>query len=107
MSPARRLFRYAGLEVDADRLTGRYELDGRAFAEASTFEGVAELRETGGGALAQLWYLVAGLSYYKAAQRGVSTSATPRGGRGVASSRRRWSMVWASSRTATNWPSTT
>ena len=34
-----RLFRYAGLDVDADRLTGRYELDGRTFAESVTIRG--------------------------------------------------------------------
>ena len=85
MSPERAdLFRYTGLEVDADRLVGHWDLDGRAFAEAVEFEGVGDLRETGAGELAHLWYLVAGLSYYKvgAARRvdlgGAATGAEAR-----------------------------
>jgi len=60
------LFRYVGLDVTSDTLTGFYELDGRGFVETVTFEGVKSLEAPAVVALAQLWYLVAGLSYYKA-----------------------------------------
>ncbi|HEV2428159.1 MAG TPA: hypothetical protein VGS61_08070, partial [Acidimicrobiales bacterium] len=72
MSPERAsLFRYAGLEVGEDRLVGRYELDGREFCEAVTFDGVGDLRPDGVQSIARTWYMLAGLSYYKlgAAQR--------------------------------------
>ncbi len=66
MSPERAShFRYTGLDVGADRLVGRWELDGQSFAESVTFEGAGDLREPGVRPLAALWYLVAGLSYYK------------------------------------------
>ena len=48
------------------RSPGHYELDGRAFVETVTFDGVKSLEAPAVVALAQLWYLVAGLSYYKA-----------------------------------------
>jgi UDP-N-acetyl-alpha-D-muramoyl-L-alanyl-L-glutamate epimerase len=80
-SAARRaqIFRYRGLHVDGPRLTGRYELDGRPFTEVVTFEGVDALDEAA-LAVARLWYLVAGLSYYKlGAARIVDLAATPVG----------------------------
>ncbi|MBW4029192.1 MAG: hypothetical protein HIU57_00755 [Acidobacteria bacterium] len=59
-------FRYAGLEVDDHSLRGHYELDGRHFVEVVTFENAGPLRRPALVAVAQLWYLLAGLSYYKA-----------------------------------------
>lgn len=77
------LFRYVGLDVTADTLTGTYELDGRAFVETVTFDGVKSLEAPAVVALAQLWYLVAGLSYYKAgAARRIDVGTTPLGTQG-------------------------
>ena len=59
-------FRYVGLEVDDGALRGHYELDGRRFVEVITFENAGPLRRPALVAVAQLWYLLAGLSYYKA-----------------------------------------
>ncbi len=78
-------FRYVGLEVDEDSLVGHYELDGRHFAERVTFEGVTSLRRPALVAVAQLWYLLAGLSYYKTgAARRVDLGDTPVGPHGRA-----------------------
>jgi UDP-N-acetyl-alpha-D-muramoyl-L-alanyl-L-glutamate epimerase len=63
-SPRAQTFLYAGVEVDATRLVGHYELDGRLFREVVSFDGVDRLDEAAAAA-ATLWYLVAGLSYYK------------------------------------------
>ncbi len=72
------LFRYVGLDVSDDTLTGHFELDGRRFVENVTFEGVRTLDAPAIVSLAQLWYLVAGLSYYKAgAARRIDIGATP------------------------------
>lgn len=77
------LFRYAGLEVTDDSLTGHYELDGRPFSETVTFEGVGSLATPAVRAAAELWYLIAGLSYYKAgAARRVDLGTTPVGAHG-------------------------
>ncbi len=77
------LFRYAGLNVTSDTLTGIYELDGRTFVETVTFEGVKSLEAPAVVALAQLWYLIAGLSYYKAgAARRIDVGTTPLGTQG-------------------------
>ena len=77
------LFRYAGLNVTSDTLTGIYELDGRTFLETVTFEGVKSLEAPAVVALAQLWYLIAGLSYYKAgAARRIDVGTTPLGTQG-------------------------
>jgi hypothetical protein len=77
------LFRYVGLDVTDTTLTGRYELDGRAFVETVTFDGVDALDAPAVTALAQLWYLLAGLSYYKAgAARRIDVGATPLGTKG-------------------------
>jgi hypothetical protein len=77
------LFRYVGLDVTADTLTGTYELDGRTFVETVTFEGVKSLEAPAVVALAQLWYLIAGLSYYKAgAARRIDVGTTPLGTQG-------------------------
>ena len=75
-------FRYVGLEVDADALRGHYELDGRHFVEVVTFENTGPLRRPALVAVAQLWYLLAGLSYYKAgAAKIIDLGDTPVGPR--------------------------
>ena len=60
------VFRYAGLDVTATSLVGHYQLDGLDFSERVDFEGVDSLETPAIVAVAQLWYLLAGLSYYKA-----------------------------------------
>jgi UDP-N-acetyl-alpha-D-muramoyl-L-alanyl-L-glutamate epimerase len=77
------LFRYVGLDVTPDTLTATYELDDRTFCETVTFEGVKSLEAPAVVALTQLWYLVAGLSYYKAgAARRIDVGTTPLGTHG-------------------------
>lgn len=77
------LFRYVGLDVSSDTLSGIYDLDGRTFVETVTFEGVKSLEAPAVVALAQLWYLIAGLSYYKAgAARRIDVGVTPLGTHG-------------------------
>jgi len=77
------LFRYVGLDVSSDTLSGIYDLDGRTFVETVTFEGVKSLEAPAVVALAQLWYLIAGLSYYKAgAARRIDVGTTPLGTHG-------------------------
>ena len=77
------LFRYVDLDVTSDTLTAIYELDDRTFVETVTFEGVKSLESPAVVALAQLWYLVAGLSYYKAgAARRIDVGMTPLGTQG-------------------------
>ena len=79
------LFTYSGLDVNASTLVGHYELDGRHFSETVTFEGIDRLATPVTTALAHLWYLVAGLSYYKAgAARRVDLASTPVGQHGRA-----------------------
>ena len=78
-------FAYVGLEVAATTLRATYDLDGRTFVESVRFEGVDSLEGDAVLALAQLWYLVAGLSYYKAgAARRVDVGSTPLGTKGRA-----------------------
>src|ERR1019366_5202286 len=79
------LFRYVALEVSETTLKGTFELDGRMFVESVTFEGVASLDTPAVTAVAQLWFLLAGLSYYKAgAARRVDVGSTPLGVKGRA-----------------------
>lgn len=79
------LFSYTGLEVSAKTLVGHYELDGRRFSESVTFEGVDRLATPVIAAVAHLWYLIAGLSYYKAgAARRIDLGSTPVGQHGRA-----------------------
>jgi hypothetical protein len=85
LSARAELFSYVGLDVSRDSLVGRYELDGRRFTEVVTFEGVGPLTAPAVTAVAQLWYLLAGLSYYKAgAAKRVDLAATPVGLKGRA-----------------------
>jgi hypothetical protein len=86
-APPRRaeLFRYVALEVTDDTLTATYDLDGRTFVESVTFEGVGPLTAPAATSVAQLWFLIAGLSYYKAgAARRIDVGATPLGREGRA-----------------------
>jgi hypothetical protein len=77
------LFAYAGLDVSPDSLRGHFELDGRQFCEVVTFEGIGTLTAPVVRALANLWYLTAGLSYYKAgAARRIDLGVTPVGAAG-------------------------
>jgi hypothetical protein len=74
------LFRYVNLELDETSLRATYELDGRTFVETVVFEGVGPLTTPAVRAAAELWFLVAGLSYYKAgAARRVDVGTTPLG----------------------------
>ena len=77
------LFRYVDLEVTDSSLRGTYELDGRRFHETVSFEGVGSLTTPGVASLAELWFLLAGLSYYKAgAPRRIDVGGTPLGVKG-------------------------
>jgi hypothetical protein len=79
------LFRYVDLEVTASTLRGIYELDGRRFEESIVFEGVDSLESQPARAIAELWFLLAGLSYYKAgAARRVDVGGIPLGEAGRA-----------------------
>jgi UDP-N-acetyl-alpha-D-muramoyl-L-alanyl-L-glutamate epimerase len=74
------LFTYVGLEVASDTLRATYDLDGRLFVETVTFDGVDSLATPSVLAVAQLWFLLAGLSYYKAgAAKRVDVGSTPFG----------------------------
>ena len=59
-------FTYVGLDVAPTSLVGHYRLDELEFSERIDFANVDSLQRFGVDALAQLWYLLAGLSYYKA-----------------------------------------
>jgi hypothetical protein len=79
------VFRYVALEITKNTLRGTYELDDRTFVETVTFEGVDTLVAPTVRAVGELWFLLAGLSYYKAgAARHVDVGATPLGDKGRA-----------------------
>ena len=63
------LFRYESFTADAERgtLTCRYSLDGREFAERVTLASGPRWRTEAARAAARLVFLLAGVSYYKAA----------------------------------------
>jgi UDP-N-acetyl-alpha-D-muramoyl-L-alanyl-L-glutamate epimerase len=69
MSPGPRhraaLFSYRGLDVEGTTLSAHYRLDDIDFTEIVSFEGV-DCLDDAALAVATLWYLIAGLSYYKA-----------------------------------------
>ena len=76
-------FTYRGLDVDGDSLRGHYDLDGTAFTEVVRLPG-ADLSSPASRAIAELWYLVAGLSYYKAGAAAViDLGHTPLGEAGL------------------------
>jgi UDP-N-acetyl-alpha-D-muramoyl-L-alanyl-L-glutamate epimerase len=81
--PRAELFRYVSLEIDETSLRAVYELDGRAFVETVVFEDIGTLDTPAVRDVAELWFLVAGLSYYKAgAARRVDVGTTPLGSAG-------------------------
>ena len=89
------LFRYVGLDVTTDTLTGHYELDGRAFEETVTFDGVGPLTSPNSGTCSL------GSPITRRAPHIESTSARPRLVRkDESSSRRRSLTASANSRTA-------
>lgn len=74
------LFRYVGLDLDETTVQGTYEMDGRVFTETVEFEGVATLNTPAVRSVAELWFLLAGLSYYKTgAARRIDVGSTPLG----------------------------
>jgi hypothetical protein len=76
-------FTYVALDVLDDTLVGHFELDGRTFREVATFEGVGPLTTPAATAVANLWYVIAGLSYYKAgAAKYVDLASVPLGRKG-------------------------
>ncbi len=78
-------FTYLGLEVTPNSLRATYDLDGREFEERVDFEGAGDLRQGAARSVAELWYLVAGLSYYKVgAARRIDVGALPLGEEGRA-----------------------
>ena len=85
MTPRPGTLRYVGLDVEPARLRAHYDLDGRAFTEVVTLEGTGDLTGASARAIATLWYLIAGLSYYKTAAPGrVDLGTTPVGPRALA-----------------------
>ena len=78
------LFTYDGLTFDGTSLVGRYSLDGVSFCERVDVDG-ADFAQPAQAALGQLWYLIAGLSYYKAgAAQQIDLGDTPVGPHGRA-----------------------
>lgn len=67
--PRGQVFQYEGYDVDPDasRLTCRYSLDGRDFAEVVTFPGSGRWDDPAVDPAARWVYLLAGVSYYKTA----------------------------------------
>jgi hypothetical protein len=79
------LFRYVSLEIEESTLLATYELDGRPFVEAVTYDDILLEDNPAVTALAWLWFLLAGLSYYKAgAARRIDLGTTPIGPQGRA-----------------------
>jgi hypothetical protein len=77
------LFRYVGLDLDETTVWATYEADGRIFHESVEFDGVATLNTPAVRSVAELWFLVAGLSYYKtSAARRIDVGSTPLGNAG-------------------------
>ena len=73
-------FRYVRLEISSTSLTGHYELDGVPFEETVSFENVDDLTKPAVVGVAHLWFLLAGLSYYKAgAAKIIDLGSTPVG----------------------------
>jgi len=66
-SPLKRAerFTYLGWELNGQTVTGHWSSDALVFAESVTFETGGDLETPATQAVIGLWYLVAGLSYYK------------------------------------------
>jgi hypothetical protein len=85
VKPRAELFRYVSLEIDQSTLLATYELDGRRFVESVTYDDILLEGNPAVAALAWLWFLLAGLSYYKAgAARQIDLGRTPIGSKGRA-----------------------
>jgi len=77
-------FTCRGLEADGITLRGHYQLDDVTFTERVDVEG-ADFSDPAQRSIAELWYLIAGLSYYKAgAAHVVDLADTPVGTQGMA-----------------------
>ena len=59
-------FAYSGLTLSVSSAVGQFHLDGREFTERVDFSGVGPMNAPAPRAVLELWYLLAGLSYYKA-----------------------------------------
>ena len=66
-SPLKRAerFTYLGWELSGQTVTGHWSSDDLAFNESVTFETGGDLESSAAQAVIELWYLIAGLSYYK------------------------------------------
>lgn len=81
-APRGRTFTYVGVEVEptSRSVTCRYLADETPFVETARFDGSVDLTRPGIDEMARLYFLVAGLSYYKAtAARTIDLGATPVG----------------------------
>jgi UDP-N-acetyl-alpha-D-muramoyl-L-alanyl-L-glutamate epimerase len=58
-------FTYLGWEIEGQTVTGRWSSDQLTFTESITFETGGDLLSPATQSVIGLWYLVAGLSYYK------------------------------------------
>ena len=86
-SPLKRAerFTYLGWDVDGQTVTGRWSSDDLTFSESVTFETGGDLGSPATQAVIGLWYLVAGLSYYKTgAALSIDLAETPLGEAGLA-----------------------
>lgn len=59
-------FAYLNLEIDGSTMRGHYECDGTTYCETVEFSHSLERNPEAIRAVAELWFLMAGLSYYKA-----------------------------------------
>lgn len=59
-------FTYVSVDLAGGQLTCRYDLDGTAFTEVLTLDDGADLTLPGAAEAARLYFLLAGVSYYKA-----------------------------------------
>ena len=59
-------FTYLNLEIDGSTMRGHYECDGTTYREVVEFSHSLDANADAIHAVAELWFLMAGLSYYKA-----------------------------------------
>lgn len=77
-------FTYLGWNLDGLTVTARWSSDSIEFVETVTFETGGDLDSPATRAIIGLWYLVAGLSYYKTgAARVIDLGSTPLGSAGL------------------------
>jgi UDP-N-acetyl-alpha-D-muramoyl-L-alanyl-L-glutamate epimerase len=77
-------FTYLGWELSGQTVTGHWSSDDLAFNESVTFETGGDLESPAAQAVIGLWYLIAGLSYYKTgAAHTIDLGATPVGKAGL------------------------